>query len=76
MNAAFFHLYGITRDDAAYILDTFPIVKLRDEDKTGQLSGHRKEHTCLVVIESTRDNRRCSPHTGAAFLASIEDDRQ
>jgi hypothetical protein len=30
LDAAFFHLYGINRDDAAYILDTFPIVKRKD----------------------------------------------
>ena len=27
----FFQLYGISRDDAAYILDTFPIVREHDE---------------------------------------------
>ena len=31
LDAAFFHLYGINRDDAAYILDTFPIVRKKDE---------------------------------------------
>ncbi|MBK3591190.1 Eco57I restriction-modification methylase domain-containing protein, partial [Streptomyces sp. MBT51] len=31
LDALFFHLYGITRDDASYILDTFPIVKRKDE---------------------------------------------
>ena len=35
LNALFFHLYGIFRDDAAYILDTFPIVKRKDEAKYG-----------------------------------------
>ena len=31
LDALFFHLYGIDRDDAAYILDTFPIVRENDE---------------------------------------------
>jgi len=31
LDALFFHLYGIARDDAAYILDTFPIVREHDE---------------------------------------------
>ncbi|WP_116040790.1 Eco57I restriction-modification methylase domain-containing protein [Amycolatopsis palatopharyngis] len=35
LDALFFHLYGISRDDAAYILDTFPIVKRKDEAKYG-----------------------------------------
>ncbi|WP_234532929.1 Eco57I restriction-modification methylase domain-containing protein [Streptomyces shenzhenensis] len=35
LDALFFHLYGITRDDADYILDTFPIVRRKDEAKYG-----------------------------------------
>jgi hypothetical protein len=35
LDAAFSHLYGITGDDAAYILDTFPIVKRKDEAQWG-----------------------------------------
>ena len=31
LDALFFHLYGIDREDAAYILDTFPIVRAQDE---------------------------------------------
>ena len=30
LDAAFFHLYGIERDDVDYIMDTFPIVKRKD----------------------------------------------
>lgn len=46
LDAAFFHLYGISRDDAAYILDTFPIVKRRDEDKWGI---YRTKDTILEI---------------------------
>ncbi|MCQ6555437.1 N-6 DNA methylase [Streptomyces sp. C10-9-1] len=35
LDALFFHLYGITRDDVDYILDAFPIVKRKDEAKYG-----------------------------------------
>ncbi len=35
LDALFFHLYGIDRDDAAYILDTFPIVRQNDENAHG-----------------------------------------
>ncbi|MGW3246176.1 Eco57I restriction-modification methylase domain-containing protein [Streptomyces sp. NPDC001070] len=35
LDALFFHLYGIARDDVDYMLDTFPIVKRRDEAKYG-----------------------------------------
>ena len=27
LDAAFFHLYGIERDDVDYIMETFPVVK-------------------------------------------------
>ncbi|MGH8719234.1 MAG: hypothetical protein ACREV0_09900, partial [Burkholderiales bacterium] len=36
LDALFFHLYGISRDDAAYILDTFPIVREQDERTFGR----------------------------------------
>ena len=36
LDALFFHLYGINRDDAAYILDTFPIVREQDEKGHGR----------------------------------------
>ncbi|WP_307845885.1 Eco57I restriction-modification methylase domain-containing protein [Saccharomonospora sp. NB11] len=35
LDALFFHLYGISREGADYILDTFPIVKRKDEAKYG-----------------------------------------
>ena len=36
LDALFFHLYGLSRDDAAYILDTFPIVREHDEKAQGR----------------------------------------
>ncbi|GAA4207263.1 N-6 DNA methylase [Streptosporangium oxazolinicum] len=35
LDALFFHLYSVSRNDAAYILDSFPIVKRKDEAKYG-----------------------------------------
>ena len=31
LDALYFHLYGLGRDDARYVLDTFPIVRREDE---------------------------------------------
>ena len=31
LDALYFHLYGLTREDAGYVLDTFPIVRRQDE---------------------------------------------
>ena len=35
LDALYFHLYGLTKEDAAYILDTFPIVRKEDEAAFG-----------------------------------------
>ncbi|WP_405668988.1 Eco57I restriction-modification methylase domain-containing protein [Streptomyces sp. NBC_00055] len=49
LDALFFHLYGIDRDDVDYILETFPIVKRKDEAKYG--SYRTKE---LILAEYDR----------------------
>jgi len=36
LDALYFHLYGLGRDEAAYILDTFPIVRRHDEERFGR----------------------------------------
>ena len=36
LDALYFHLYGINRDDAEYILNTFPIVKKEDKAEFGR----------------------------------------
>ena len=35
LDALYFHLYGLSRDDAGYVLDTFPIVRREDEKAFG-----------------------------------------
>ena len=35
LDALYFHLYGLSRTDAAYILDTFPIVRRHDKAAFG-----------------------------------------
>ena len=46
IDAVFFHLYGISRDDAAYILDTFPVVEQSEEREHGEYRTKR------VVLET------------------------
>jgi hypothetical protein len=41
LDAAYFHLYGIERDDVEYILDTFPIVRRKDEAAFGEYRTRR-----------------------------------
>ncbi|WP_416673594.1 Eco57I restriction-modification methylase domain-containing protein [Egbenema bharatensis] len=45
LDAAYFHLYGIQRDDVDYIMETFPIVKRKDEQK------HRHYRTKDKILE-------------------------
>ena len=35
LDALYFHLYGLSREDAAYVLSTFPIVRHQDETRFG-----------------------------------------
>ena len=41
IDAAFFHLYGISRDDTAYILDSFPVLKRSEEREHGEYRTKR-----------------------------------
>lgn len=41
LDACFFHLYGIERDDVDYIMETFPIVKRKDEAAFGEYRTKR-----------------------------------
>jgi hypothetical protein len=45
LDAAFFHLYGISHGDTDYILDTFPIVRKNDE------KAHGKYRTKIQILE-------------------------
>jgi hypothetical protein len=55
LDAAFFHLYGISRDDAAYIMDTFPIVRRKDEEKHGH---YRTKDTILEIYAALAESQR------------------
>jgi len=45
LDACFFHLYGIERDDVDYIMETFPIVKRKD------VAAHREYRTKRLILE-------------------------
>lgn len=49
LDAAFFHLYGIDRDDVDYIMDTFPIVRRHDEAEYG---GYLTKERILQVYDA------------------------
>jgi len=51
LDAAFFHLYGISRDDAEYIMDTFLIVRRHDESRHGD---YRTKRMILEVYDALK----------------------
>ena len=60
LDAAFFHLYGVSRDDTAYIMDTFPIVRRKDE------KAHGEYRTKRVILE-TYDAMQAAMTTGRPY---------
>jgi hypothetical protein len=65
LDAAYFHLYGLARDDVAYILDTFPIVKRKDEAKFGT---YRTRDQILAIY----DAMQTATATGVAYQTLLD----
>lgn len=65
LDAAFFHLYGISHDDAAYILDTFPVVKRKDEQQHGE---YRTKRFILQVFDAMFEAVR----TGESYQTRLD----
>lgn len=49
LDATFFHLYGVARDDVDYIMDTFPIVRRKDDAEHGEF---RTKRVILEVFDA------------------------
>ena len=65
LDAAYFHLYGIGRDDADYILETFPIVKRKDEQVHGEYRTKR-------VILDIYDAMQQAMETGTPYHTRLD----
>ena len=65
LDAAYFHLYGIERDDVDYIMETFPIVKRKDEKQYGEYRTKR-------VILEIYDEMRRAMETGEPYRTRLE----
>lgn len=55
LDAAFFHLYGLSRDDIDYVMDTFPIVRKNDEKAHG---GYRTKRVILEIYDAMAEAAR------------------
>ncbi|MBI1893981.1 MAG: hypothetical protein HYS14_07720 [Candidatus Rokubacteria bacterium] len=65
VDAAFFHLYGLTREEAAYILDTFPIVCRTDAQRYGEYRTKR-------VILDIYDAMQSAIETGQPYKTLLD----
>lgn len=65
LDAAYFHLYGIKRDDVDYIMETFPIVKRKDEKL------YREYRTKRVILEIYDEMLRAMK-TGEPYKTRLE----
>lgn len=64
LDAAFFHLYGIGREDVDYIMETFPIVKRKDEAAYG---NYRTKDTILLLYDAMAQ----AEATGQPFVSAL-----
>lgn len=64
-DAAFFHLYGIARDDVDYVMETFPIVKRNDEKAHGE---YRTKRVILEIYDAMSDAVR----SGQAYASRLD----
>jgi hypothetical protein len=65
LDAAFFHIYGIPRDDVEYIMNTFPIVKRKDE---AQYGTYRTRDSILILYDALAEAQR----SGKPFVSPLD----
>lgn len=58
LDALFMYLYGLSEDDAAWILDSFPIVRTQDEAAFGD---YQTKTRILAALRAIRDGRLVGP---------------
>jgi hypothetical protein len=62
LDAAYFHLYGIARDDTEYILDTFPIVRRKD------IAKYRTQRVILEIYDELAE----AIATGVPYVTRLD----
>lgn len=72
LDGLYAHLYGLTRDEFAYILDTFPIVRRKDEAKYGE---YRTKRLCLEAYDRLIDSDLIPPEARALQGESVIGER-
>jgi hypothetical protein len=64
LDAAFFHLYGLSREDVDYILDTFPVVEKNEVRDFGE---YRTKRVILEVYDAMATAMR----TGRPYVSPL-----
>lgn len=65
LDAAYFHLYGIARDDVDYIMDTFKVVREKDE------RAHGEYRTKRLILE-TFDALQAAIDSGVPYCSPLD----
>jgi hypothetical protein len=65
LDAAFFHLYGLSRDDTDYVMGTFPIVRKHDEKAHGE---YRTKRVILEIYDAMAEAMR----SGNVYKTRVE----
>ena len=65
LDAVYFHLYGIERDNVDYIMETFPVVKRRDEERFGE---YRTKRLILEIYDAIAESIR----TGVSYQTVLD----
>ncbi len=65
IDAAFLHVYGLSRDDADYIMDSFTIVRRKEEDRYGEFRTKR-------LILEIYDAMQVASDTGASYQTVLD----
>jgi hypothetical protein len=65
LDAAMLHLYGLERDDAAHVLDSFPVVRKYDERDYGEFRTKR-------LVLAAYDAMTTAAKTGVPFVSPLD----
>ncbi|KXK62680.1 hypothetical protein AWW66_07105 [Micromonospora rosaria] len=65
LDAAYFHLYGVTRDDVDYIMNTFKVVRERDEKAYGE---YRTKRMILEIFDAMQE----ATVTGVPYVTTLD----
>jgi len=65
LDAAFFHLYGLSREDTDYVLETFPIVRKND------VKAHGEYRTKRLILDAY-DHMALAARSGRAYQTALD----